>query len=147
MSVTDVGDQMCWLQVWEVVDRFKTLENRQHNDVTNITVTTYTVFEYGWGNIIGCKCWTFGIYSNITVTSNSNVDVVDAGAEFVQPKVLKMTWLTGPSGCTKHMFKYAQVSLQSIPSWCMLQIISSIQNNKLFQDMHFAELYSPVVLE
>ena len=46
MLVTDVGDQMCWWQVWDVHDQFRLLVidlihlgNHQHNDVTNITVT------------------------------------------------------------------------------------------------------------
>ena len=35
MLVTDVGDEMCWWQVWDVGDRFK---NHQHNKkVANIT--------------------------------------------------------------------------------------------------------------
>ena len=39
MLVTDVGDQMCWWQVWDVGDRFRMLlidlihwENHQHNE-------------------------------------------------------------------------------------------------------------------
>ena len=39
MMVTDVGDQRCWWQVWDVCDRFSVLvtdlihsENRQHNE-------------------------------------------------------------------------------------------------------------------
>ena len=37
MLVTVVGDEMCWWQVWDVGDRFNTLENNQHTDsATNI---------------------------------------------------------------------------------------------------------------
>ena len=46
MLVTDVGDQMCWWQVWDVGDRFRMFvtdlinwENRQHNEkVANIMI-------------------------------------------------------------------------------------------------------------
>ena len=46
MLVTDVGDQMCWWQVWDVSDRFRMLVtdlihwgNYQHHKVTNITMS------------------------------------------------------------------------------------------------------------
>ena len=50
MLVTDVGDQMCWWQVWDVDDRFRMLvndlihwENHQHNEkVADIMILTPT---------------------------------------------------------------------------------------------------------
>ena len=50
MLVTDVGDQMCWCQVWYVDDRFRmsvidliNSENHQHNKkVANITILPST---------------------------------------------------------------------------------------------------------
>ena len=43
MLMTDVGDKICWWQLWDIGDRFNTLktpaywESRQHNEsVTNI---------------------------------------------------------------------------------------------------------------
>ena len=50
MLVTDVGDQMCWWQVWDVCDRFRMLvtdlihqhneKSRQHNDSATVLPTT-----------------------------------------------------------------------------------------------------------
>ena len=31
MFLADVGDEMCWLQLWDVGDRFNALKNRQYN--------------------------------------------------------------------------------------------------------------------
>ena len=39
MLVTDVGDEMCWWQLWDVGDRFNTLKSRQQNYfVTHIII-------------------------------------------------------------------------------------------------------------
>ena len=74
MLVTDVGDRMCWWQVWDVGDRFRMLvndlihwENHQHNKkvakimilipgsqtshhqkVTNITMSLTSLWPFCW---------------------------------------------------------------------------------------------------
>ena len=71
MLVTDVGDQMCWWQVWDVSDRFGMLmtnfihcENRQHNDsVTNI-----------WNRSPTNRCHQHIDVTKITVTKSTAIN-------------------------------------------------------------------------
>ena len=97
MLVTDVEDQMCWWQVWDVGDRFRMLvtdlihwENRQHNEksrqhndsVTNIMILSPTseISHHHKVTNITMSPLSLSLYLYCRVNDNLDVEITGINA-------------------------------------------------------------------